>query len=123
MKINKQEILSKYSDEEQKLFEPLLDMLITTIDEYNLLKSIVDSEGFTYKAGPLTKPNPAVTQMREAQKTIFTLSTRFGLSPRDKKLISEVNIKTETKPELTEEEQENILYEKECIKFQEILNV
>lgn len=83
----KDKILDLFEEKNKERFSLLADMLVRLIEDQKVLQDIVDSEGYTYKAGELTKPNPAVAQLRETQKHILTMSARFGLSPRDLQLL------------------------------------
>ncbi|WP_039905470.1 P27 family phage terminase small subunit [Acetobacter tropicalis] len=83
----KQKILDLFEEKNRERFELLTNMLVRLIEDQKELQDIVDREGYTYKAGELTKPNPAVAQLRETQKQILTMSARFGLSPRDLQLL------------------------------------
>lgn len=69
-------------------FEFAYDQFARLFFDRDILQHQVDQEGYTYKAGDLTKPNPAVAQLREVQKQILTFYTRFGLTDRDNQLLT-----------------------------------
>lgn len=94
----KEKILDMFEEKNRERFNLLTDMLVKLIEDQRVLQDKVDSEGYTYKAGELIKPNPAVGQLRETQKQILTMSARFGLSPRDLQLL-ERNSETITEEE------------------------
>lgn len=64
-----------------------LDQFSQLLQDRDKLQKLVDTQGFTYQAGDLWKPNPAQGQLRETQKQILTFYSRFGLTPRDKQLL------------------------------------
>ncbi|KAB8122208.1 P27 family phage terminase small subunit (plasmid) [Komagataeibacter medellinensis] len=64
-----------------------LDQFSQLLQDRDELQKLVDTQGFTYQAGDLWKPNPAQGQLRETQKQILTFYSRFGLTPRDKQLL------------------------------------
>ena len=66
----------------------VLEHFLALVADEKTLRDVVDREGFTYAAGDLIKPHPAVGQLRETQKQILTFYTRFGLTPRDRQLLT-----------------------------------
>lgn len=83
----REHILKNTSLSDIEQFEPFIEMFEDLVQDYQVLKELIKQEGYTYKCGGLTKPNPAVAQLRETQKQMLSLSRRFGLTPYDLNLL------------------------------------
>ncbi|MBS0984594.1 P27 family phage terminase small subunit [Gluconobacter cerinus] len=83
----REHILKNTNTTDLDQFEPFIKMFEDLVEDYRILKQLIEQEGYTYKAGGLTKPNPAVAQLRETQKQMLSLSRRFGLTPYDLNLL------------------------------------
>ena len=90
----REQVLKNTNSQDIEQFEHFIQMFEDLIQDYQILKQLVNQQGYTYQCGGLTKPNPAVAQMRETQKQMLSLSRRFGLTPYDLNLLKR-DIQTE----------------------------
>ncbi|GAN84014.1 P27 family phage terminase small subunit [Novacetimonas hansenii] len=80
-----QKIKTMVDDKPQ--YEFAIKQFARLLTDRDALQALVDEQGFTYRAGDLIKPNPAVGQLREVQKQLLTFYSRFGLTSRDERLL------------------------------------